>query len=542
MNQNTHQASRLFIRDMNAHGAAEFATRKHLQERGFGSDKPHFMAYGMAAHIKEGAFDIGSDLKMSRFYLGGTRSGKLTCAIAQFCLTYPGPLVVMDNKSGEIAKIVALYRKNIMGRNVILFDKNDCAASALGIKAQRITFIDDIDPKNDSFVEDCFDFAEAIVMSDQGSNKDQHWDIEAIALIAGLTAYVKTAPLSQLPDPAAGRTMEQIRCILTLTPQRFKEVIAGKYIEEENKDGTEIKLVMPGMVHAQHRFVAKSAGRILSKEHKEMSSVKSTALANTHFLDTESTYHATAASDFSFSDLEDGETDIFIITDAERIETEARLNRLVLSQVTKRVARFKKKPAINIAIILEEMAAMGRHRVAEKLFSVFAGLGVVVLAVMQDLNQLFSIYGDMGRSMLANSGSVHFLGVNDPTTAEYIEKHCGKTTLHLLSEDSVKRRAGLLQDPKYFSKDDTLIQRLLVPVEESLTMHRGIQLILVNGANPAVSWKVPYFLDARFRDRKGKPIYTPHPDYADLPLPKSYDFTYPGLDIESLIAPYMVGG
>ncbi len=75
-----------------------------------------------------------------------------------------------------------------------------------------------------------------------------------------------------------------------------------------------------------------------------------------------------------------------------------------------------------------------------------------------------------------------------------------------------------------------------------MTLPRTRQIIYLNGAGPCLAYKIPYFLDAKFRDQKtGLPLFSIHPDHEDRPLPPAYDFSKPGLDIDAIVAPYLVG-
>jgi len=529
---------RLFDYDVGAYGASEFATKAHLKERGFGEEKPHFVAYGIAEHKSGRAYDICADMSKHIMVLGDTRAGKLTTVLAQKVMSYDGPLAVFDMKNGELALLFAQYRRDVLGRKVVIFDKNNIVATALQMPSMGINVLDHIDPKGDSFFEDCLLVADGMIM-DQDT-RDPHWPTEGIAIIAGVIAFVKTAPMLLLPEQTLGRSLLQVRKIFNLPPKQFHELVSGKYKQEE--DGT-YTLLKPGMLHSQNEYVRDAAARILNKSDKERSSVISTVHANTHFLDNQSSRNALVKSEFTYQCLHEGDVDIFHVFEAKRIRQESRLTRILFNALWSAVSGFSAPPKKDILVIIEEMAVQGRLNTVEDLFAVSAGIGIKLCGVWQDLNQLYDTYSERkGKSMLANCGAVHFVGVNDSDTEEFIVKRCGKTTLSLITEASSESRAQFFADPIYLSKEDSLLSRHLIESSEAITLHRAFQIILLNGAYPVIAWKVPHFLDQRFRDRKGKPLYNSPIKFADTPPPPCYDFTKAGLDIRSLVAPYVLGG
>ena len=71
----------------------------------------------------------------------------------------------------------------------------------------------------------------------------------------------------------------------------------------------------------------------------------------------------------------------------------------------------------------------------------------------------------------------------------------------------------------------------------SIKLLIGIPAATRPNTHPAIAYKTAYFLDARYRDKKGLPLFDIHPDYADKPLPRPIDFTKAGLDIGAVLNP-----
>ena len=536
MNKNP-AISRFYARDAQMYGSAQWADRPYLKTRGYGQNGRKFFGYGVAEHRKAGSFAITSNSNRHTLRIGPTRSHKGTCGSIRKCLDHQGPLVAMDVKGGEMALIAARCRRDVLGRNVVLVDPRDCAASRLGMRSLAFNPLDWADPLSDTFVDDNFLIGDSTIMS--RSEKDPHWADEAVSLIAGLSMHVKTSPLVLLPCPEEGRNLGQVRNILNLGPAAFKNLVAGEFTKDE--DG-KVTLLKPGMAQSKNKYVRAAAGRILNKSERERSGVISTAQSNTHFLEGPINRKILAKSDFDPRDLERGDMDIFFILPAGRIQQDARLTRLFVSVFLTIITRFKKKPEIPVCMLVEECAALKRLEPLETAMGLLAGLGVELDLVWQDLNQLAGIYNESWQSFIANCSEVQCLGTNDNFTAEYISKRSGIATVENLSYESAQMRAGLFGDPSYLSTHDQLVQRPLITADEIMTAHPVAQYLFLANAHPAEAYKAPYYLDRCYRNKKDEPLFSIHPDYEGRALPRSIDFTKPGLDIGAALAPFMVEG
>ncbi|MBL4623173.1 MAG: type IV secretory system conjugative DNA transfer family protein [Immundisolibacteraceae bacterium] len=535
--QTREQGARIYSRDTNLHGSARWASRAHFKSRKLGEHGDIFLGYGMAEHKGGRAYPITSSTKKHLITIAPTRSGKSVAMIVSRCLEHRGSLVVIDTKNGEIALICANHRINNMGRNVKVIDPWGNATDKLGIPAACFNPLDWFDINSEDSVEDAFLIADSLIM-DRGV-KDPYWSDEARALLMGLILYIKSTALVMLPTEKKSCDLAQVRRLLNLPPKKFREMVGGKF--EEDEDGN-LTLVQAGMAQSWNEHVQSAAARILNKAPKEFSSVLSTAQQNTHFLESPRIQKSLSRSDFTFEDLENGNLDIFIVLPAGRLWIYARFLRLLINLGITSVSRFESKPNPPVYFLLEEAAALGHMGVIENAFGLMAGLGMQLHMVFQDLSQLASIYGDRWQSFIANSGVIQCFGTRDIMTAEYLSKLCGVGTVESLSEYSAALRAGLFSDPNYLSRDDSVHSRVLITPDEIMTMPSSAQLLILSNAYPVICFKSAYFLDRRYRDKNGKPYFDIHPHYQDRPLPRAVDFTKSNLDIAELISHVMDEG
>jgi len=519
MRSNEQHAPRIYRSDAHLHGSARWSTRADLNKRHYGEHGRIFLGYGLAERRGKRSFAITTSTARHGTVLGPTRSGKGICFTIPQCLNHQGSLVAMDIKDGEMALITARYRSCVLGHDVFLFDPWDVVCSSLGLKQAAFNPLETLDPASDRFVDDAFIIAEALVVSDHA--KEPFWGDEARALIAGLIMHVKAAPKILLPAPDQGRTLGQVRGCLNLGPKAFKTLIAGEF--EKDEDGT-IHLITPGMAQSRNEHVRSASARIMNKSDRERSGVLSTAQSNTHFLESPPVQRALSRSDFDPSALEHGKMSLYIIMPTDKHHTHGRLLRLMISVLLTAAARFKSKAEPPVCFLLEEANALGHMPIISAAYGLMAGKGLQLISVWQDFNQMAARY-DNWQTMIANSGFIQVLSTRDHFTSEYLSKMCGTTTIEQLSEDSAAMRAGIFTDPNYLSRDDALQGRALITPDEIMTMHPASQLLLLAHAHPATAYKTAYFLDKRYRDHHGQPLYDAHPDYSGKGHVRAIDFT-----------------
>ncbi|MGH1404340.1 MAG: type IV secretory system conjugative DNA transfer family protein [Alphaproteobacteria bacterium] len=529
---------RIYRRDPYVHGSAEWATAQHLKERHYGEDGRLPLGYLPAEHIKTKQTLIATSIKAHILQIGATRSGKGISGSVPICLTHMGSMVCAAPKDGEQAEIAAVYRRDVLGHLTCLIDPEDRVASRRGFNCSGFNPLIHLDPKSPDFFDDAMLIGEAIV---ETNDKDKFWSNEAKALIAGLCMHIRTCPQSLLPNPRGARDLGQVRDCLNLPPKQFKELISGAFSKEEEDGKEKIILVTPGMAQSRNRFVRAAAGRIQNKAAKELSGVISTAQVNTHFLESPRNRTVLSKNDYHPDMLANGNTSVFLIISTAKISTDNRLVRLFVSWSLRCVSRFETKPNPPVLFQLEEMGtSLGYLREVEIAVGLMAGYGLVLHMIIQDLSQLKSLYPSW-ETFIANCGVIQVSGVNDLFTAEYLSKLCGTTTIESLSEVSAAMRAGLFTDPEYTSSLDHYVSRPLITPDEFRSLHPAVQVLILANANPVICYKSCYFLDALYRDRKGKPLYSIHPHYADQPVYKGVDFTKPGLNIEKLLEPVFFG-
>ncbi len=506
--------ARHVIYDPHLHGSAEWGEPQHFLERGYGPDGDHLLGYAPAAARGGRAVPVTYDGHRHQLIVGPTRSGKGVSGAIPRLFDHRGGAIVLDVKDGELARATAFYRSKILGQDVRLIDPYDVVASDLGMETARLNPIDAIDLDSDDAFDQAMLIAEACVLPE--GRGDAHWDGEAEALIAGLCLFEAQNASDH------GGNLAGVRANL-------------------NRSAAEWDLLLAEMMASPYRLVRDAAARIESKADRERSGVISTAQRHTHFLESGKLAGSLSATDFDLGTIGDN-TAIYIVLPARRLRTARRWLRVVLSVLIHAVTALPSRPAPPVLFVLDEMAALGKLDIVLQSFGLMAGYGLQMLGIVQDFSQLKDLYGERWQTFIANSGTTQCFGTNDHFTAKYLSDLCGIESVETVSAESARVRASLFGDPAWRSAEDSLHGRALITPDELMSLHPAVQVTILAAARPFIGYRPVYYLDARYRDRRGRPLFPQHPDHADKPIPRAVDFTRTGLDLGAVLAPHLKVG
>ncbi len=488
-------------------GSAQWATYSYLQEKKiFGRD-------GLVL----GEFVAGGDAPIEPLHYQGvrhlltvapTRSGKGVSSIIPNLLTYPGSVLVVDPK-GENALITAHGRgkgdvqRRItgLGQKIVLLDPWDIASSRLDIPRSGFNPLDWIKAGDPDAAENAFLLADALVISDTAKGDDRFWDEEAKAVLTGVILYVATSP-----DEQKSRTLGRVRDIVCLDDARLRNMLEKMFKHPDP-------------------VVRSTASRTALKEDKLLSSVMASVQSHTHFLDSPRIRESLSRTDFSFEEIKQNPTSIYLILPADRLQTFGRWLRLLIQQaITVNARNIEIKPAKPILFILDEMPSLGRLPSLEQAFSLMAGFGMQLWGICQDLSQLARVYGENGwQTFVSNSGVIQYFGSRDKMTAEYFSTLCGVTTIEVHNFSwavgkaigfarSVTSSFGGSGGGSSSSSTNTSdswtrttgineSQRKLAYPDELMVMHESQQLIFVENLDPIPGKKIVWYEDQTLKNQ-----------------------------------------
>src|SRR3954469_25713020 len=159
-----------------------------------------------------------------------------------------------------------------------------------------------------------------------------------------------------------------------------------------------------GRSGAANRHCGKSSER-------EAAGVLSSAQRHTHFLDSPRMAAVTARSDFRFADLKQHTVTVFLVLPPDRLDAYSRWLRLLVVQAITDMARSPVQPPSPVLFLLDEFAALGPLEPVVRAYGLMAGYGLQLWAILQDLHQLKSLYGQRAGTFLSNAGVTQVFNV-----------------------------------------------------------------------------------------------------------------------------------
>jgi type IV secretion system protein VirD4 len=399
-----------------------------------------------------------------------TRSGKGVGAIIPNLLTADRSVLCVDPK-GENARITAAGRARF--GPVYVLDPFEVS----GQPSAAFNPLDGLNPNSPDLAEDTALLADALVHDPPDQGGEAHWNEEAKALIAGVILHVVCS------EPAERRTLATVRDRLTSSPREFVAML----------EAMQASASAGGLVR-------RAANRHLGKSEREAAGVLSSAQRHTHFLDSVRINWTMARSDFRFADLKEGKATVFLVLPPERLDAYSRWLRLMVAQAIQDLARSPARPAAPVLFLLDEFAALGRLEPVERAFGLMAGYGLQLWPILQDMHQLWSTYGKRAGTFLSNAGLVQIFNVADVETASWVSKSIGATTMsYQTAGTSTSRGAMQMFETKSTSTSTHLSRRELMTPDEIMRLDSSLEILLRQGAAPAIAAKVRYYDGPEFR-------------------------------------------
>lgn len=366
--------------------------------------------------------------------IAGARSGKGRSAIVPNLCIYPGSVVVVDPK-GENASLTARRRGAGVGSGPGLH-QDVMVLDPFGIADVPDELRGSFDPlallelRSATVADDAALLAEALVVP--SGNEAVHWDESAKNLLKGLMLYAVAA------DPAP--TLFLVRRLLTQGDRPGWEAACAADPAHKEKCPTaffhlldQMRSVSTG-VEELDAVIAGTADTIEQCGEAERGSILSTARRNTAFLDSlGDQFHRTLAGQGRAFDPLSLKTSakgvsLYLCLPAARMTTHNRWLRIVINMTLERLQRDLTPGASGapVLFVLDEFFTLGPMPTIENAAGFAAGYGVKLWLILQDLQQLKSMYSKSWQTFLANAGAIQVFGASDAETCEYISKMMGE--------------------------------------------------------------------------------------------------------------------
>jgi len=431
--------------------------------------------------------NIGLEDKRHMLTIAGSRAGKGATAIIPNLLLWEGSALVIDPKGTNAA--VTAQRRREMGHTVHLVDPFNLVAKDIK-QAAAFNPLAHLDPDSSTIRESIMAIAEALVVRDL-NQKETHWDDGAKTIIAGLIAHLVSWKGYDNP------TLPMLRDMISQMPEDQVELWADMSLN-------------PGA----GRLAVDAAMRVIrGGQTNEILSIISNVDKHTEWLSSNAIQSSITSSTFSFAELKEKPTTIYLILPPHHLETHKRFLRLFINLAISQMS-VGGRSKIPVLLLMDEFLALGRMEEVEKAFGLMAGYNLILWPFVQDFGRLKDLYGNSVNAFITNSRAVQTFGVFDEETTTFVSNQLGQRSLRSVSTNSKEKRTAMLRATNEVAID--------------IAADNGRQYILRAGKAPLLLEKVPYYDStvSRFLASSNIPYfkkkftgifegkYSPDPDYA----------------------------
>lgn len=365
----------------------------------------------LGRHYDDTSQQVGSKIayqgERHLLLFGPNGTGKGTRFLIPNLLSIEDRSIIVIDPKGELAAVTADYRRTV--GDVILLNPFD----VLGLGSAGFNPLAGLDPDSSTFYDDAAALGEALIKIE---SKDPHWSESALGLVVALIMWEKL-------QNGHAANLENVREMLT-EPERYESYSENGKAYERLVGG--LRYVATQMAIDGGYEIASLASRFAGRDTNELSSIRSTADTQTRWLLSKPMRNDLRKNGVDFRGLKDKPTTVYVILPAERMRTHSTWLRLVVVSALRALYR---PGGIRTLLMIDEMPALGHLGPLEDAFGLVRGYKVQIAGICQDLAQLKALYNERWESFLANAGVVQGFAPNDLTTADWMSRRAGQTTL-----------------------------------------------------------------------------------------------------------------
>ena len=413
--------------------------------------------------LDENGYKIGISTDRHAITIAGSRSGKGAGLIIPNLKLWPDNVLCIDPK-GENAELTYQDRE-AMGQAVHVLDPFGSADVPDRIRA-KFNPLASIDLTSNRARQDILDIANGLVISHDP--KHMEWVEGARSLLSGIIAYViADAP----PDQ---RNFAEVRALLmqpTSLPAEGEEpqgLWADAHImAQDTRVGGLIRNAGVTLITAME-----------SKEGMEKAFLGGARRA-TEWLDDESIAECLSDTSFQMSDLKTGSVSVYLVlpSGGTFLKTYGAFLRLFVKTAINAMTLHEKGK--RCLFILDEFYSLKKLDELSEAAGNFPSYGVHLWPFMQNLTQLYELYGKEGAETFFGNADAHiFFGNSDGTTLDYVSRRIGNYLPNELAKAPPTRTPTDWQwakDAKFFETEKQYIERKTVEDDNAQREYRHKQ-------------------------------------------------------------------
>ena len=415
--------------------------------------------------------ELNYDGERHLLLFGPNGSGKGTRLLVPNLLRIGGKSLVVIDPKGELAAITASYRRTVS--DVVILNPFDL----LGLGSAGFNPLAALDPDAPTFLDDAVGVGEALIKIE---DKDPHWSESAQGLLVALLMWEVKLARREARTPL----LANVRYMLT----EPDESIGGGNEQQLIKG---LRITAARMVEQGGFEIESLVGRF-TRNSNEIASIRSTADRQTSWILSQPMRADLAQNGINFADLKRRPMTVYVVLPAERMRTHSVWLRLVI--VTALHSLYT-PGGIPTLFMLDEFAQLGHLGPIEDAFGLVRGYGVQLWPILQDLNQLKALYKERWETFMGNAGVVQGFAPNDLTTAEWMSRRSGDTTVVATGYnhgDNQNQGGQGTSDGLSYSQQK---RRLFLP-QELMDIREGAGLMWPAGTSKSV----PFFAPSYWQD------------------------------------------
>jgi type IV secretion system protein VirD4 len=384
-------------------------------------------------------------------------------------LNWSGSCVVSDVKL-TLFEQTSAYRASI-GQKVFLFNP----ASPTGIThcynplsviidSNRFTRIDEIQKIASIFIPD-------------NPKSEPIWQVQSRMLFVALVLYI-------LDTPGIEKNIYEVIKIIK-SQKSFTVFINEEILTRENLDIVCVQNLM----------------KFVELHDKTRQSILATFLSYFELFDNPLVVAATSKSDFDLRNLRNEAMTIYVGVTNDNLVRLSPLLTIFYQQVTDVLTRKVPGPdePYGVLLFMDEFATLRRMETFSKNIGLFREYRVRVIIIIQELSQLYEIYGRDGARVFINAKVRIAFTQNDEESCKLIESMLGNKTVRI--KNTSKRAAVNMLNNDNDTESHHYTGRPLMSAQEIRVIPEDEEIIFIQGQAPIYAKKILWFKDKNFTEK-----------------------------------------
>lgn len=500
------------IKDL--HGSAHWANKKEIEDMGIVGNQ-------------EGVYIGGFQTKNTTEYLrhngpehvivfAPTRSGKGVSIILPTLLSWGKSAIVIDIKS-ELFNLTSHWRKKYAGNAILKFDPT-CTDGT----ATKFNILEEIRFETIHEIKDAQNIAINLTYKGETPTNTQnstgYFKSEASSFLTALILFLFYKNKSE--DKGIPSLADLRKFLFLGSGEGFKTT------DEILDDMIDCDFINIGE-HTQAQ-ISSTAAAMKNKASAELSGVIGTTSEILNLYDDPIIAQNTTKSDFKIDQLMnyDKPVTLYLVMPPSNKDRLKPLFNLIINQILRKltdkplefvggegVANYKHR----LLFVGDEITSFGKISTIEENLAYAAGFGIKFLLAIQDVAQLYNLYGK-DEGIISNCSVRVAFAPNKIDTAEMLSKMSGSSTV-IKKQITVsgKRTALMLGNVSEIHQE---VQRPLMTADECMRLksakkdkkgnitEAGDMLIFIAGQLPIYGRQILYFKDNAFLERSKLPAIT----------------------------------